>query len=362
MSKAFDSLNHDILLKKLYCYGIRGVNLLWFKNYLVNRQQFVSIDNVNSKLLTSKCGVPQGSILGPLLFSIYVNDMCNISELLNFIMFADDTSVFMSHRDLNILEREFNQELKKLVHWLQINKLVLNINKTHYMVFTNVHWDTSNFVIKIQETEIERVNRLKFLGVTIDEKISWNEHIGCICNTLSKNIGILNKLKFFPQDILLMLYHFLVSPYLNYCILMWANSTTKNVDRVFKLQKRAIRIITHSKYLAHTTPLFARLKIFNIYDMYKFQSAIFMYMCSHKVLPASIMSYFNVNSSIHNYFTRSNRNYNIPCARTTLFQKSILYNGPKIWNEIPNHIKTSLSLNIFKKKYKLYLFQTNYVQ
>ena len=152
-----------------------------------------------------------------------MNDLCKISERLNFIQFADDTSVFMTHDDPHTLMENFNQELQKLFDWLLVNKLVLNVNKTKYMVFTkrNIEY---NFEIKIGNEYIERVSSLKFLGVTIDSALSWHEHIGVICNTVSKSIGVINRLKFFPQSILKLLYNAIILPHLNYCNIAWANS------------------------------------------------------------------------------------------------------------------------------------------
>ena len=137
LSKAFDSLDHHILLDKLYCYGMRGVVHKWFQSYLNNRKQFVSSNGFKSQLMTIKCGVPQGSILGPLLFILYVNDICNVSNRFNLILYADDTSVCMSNTDIEVLQQQFTSELHKLAHWLEVNKLVLNINKTNYVIFSN---------------------------------------------------------------------------------------------------------------------------------------------------------------------------------------------------------------------------------
>ena len=130
------------------------------------------------------------------------------------------------------------------------------------------------------------------------------------------------------------------------------------MDRIFKLQKKAIRIISHSNYLAHTKPIFSCLKILTVFDMYLLQCAIFMYLCSKKMLPISLLNHFCRNDSIHTYETRNASNYHIPQARTTVFQKSIFFNGPKIWNNIPEMIKTSPSFNLFKRRYKQYLLAT----
>ena len=158
-----------------------------------------------------------------------------------------------------------------------------------------------------------------------------------------------------PKNILMMLYNTLILPFLNYCILAWANCTNFNMNRLFRLQKKAIRIINHSEYLAPSMPIFLNLKLLNIYDMYNFQIAIFMYMCFKNVLPPSNLSHFKLTSTVHEHRTRNCNNFNLPCTRTSAFHKSIFVNGPQIWNNLPNHIRESPSLIVFKRRYKTFL-------
>ena len=135
LKKAFDTVNHNILLKKLYHYGIRGNLFKWFESYLTNRSQYVLFNGIKSDIRDVTCGVPQGSILGPLLFIIYINDFSGVSDKLFYVLFADDTNVFLSGKDINILIDTIQFELTKLHDWLLANKLTLNIAKTHFMIF-----------------------------------------------------------------------------------------------------------------------------------------------------------------------------------------------------------------------------------
>ena len=173
LSKAFDTVNHDILFDKLSFYGIRGLPLDWLKNYFLNRFQYVEYNGSSSFYNTIKCGVPQGSILGPLLFLIYINDICNASEFLEFILFADDTNLFLSHDDLSYLNTIINLELDKLSIWLQTNKLSVNTNKSNYFVFKSRQGrQPLDLNLKINKCNLNQVSEVVFLGVVLDEHLS----------------------------------------------------------------------------------------------------------------------------------------------------------------------------------------------
>ena len=170
LAKAFDTVNHEILLRKLDHYGVRGIVNKWFKNYLTGRKQIVKYKSVQSQSLTITCGVPQGSVLGPLLFLIYMNDVSRCSKKLSFILFADDTNLFYSHKNVDILYNTMNQELKNITSWLSCNKLSLNVKKTHFMVFKTKRKKLDQvFEIKINDQQIDKVNYTKFLGLYIDD-------------------------------------------------------------------------------------------------------------------------------------------------------------------------------------------------
>ena len=182
--------------------------------------------------------------------------------------------------------------------------------------------------------------------------LSWHIHIEFICNKLSKIVGILNKLKHFPCNILLMIYNALFLPHLNYCNIAWANSNDYCMTRLYKLQKKAIRIVSKSSFLAHTKPIFQRLKTFNVFELNDFNIAVFMFLCHKGAIPASLLNTFHINSEFHTYNTRQSSNFHIPLIRTKVSQNSIFYKGPIIWNGLPSHVKLSPSLNTFKRRYK----------
>ena len=276
-SKAFDTINHNILLYKLCHYGIRGIALEWFRDYLSNRKQFVNINGHESHSKLISCGVPQGSILGPLLFILYINDLQNSSQILSFIFFADDSNLFLSHRDPHTLIDTMNNELKLVQAWIHANKLSLNVDKTHYMLFSNSLKLLPNHIM-INGINLLQVEYTKFLGLYIDNDLSWKSHINYLSKLLSRNTGILNKLKYyFPTNIVLSIYSTLISPYLNYGSLAWGNCTKVLLDKLFLIQKRAIRNVNHAGYLSHTNDLFRNNNILKITDLFVYNIGIFMY-------------------------------------------------------------------------------------
>ena len=359
LSKAFDTIDHQTLLYKLNVYGIRGMALSWFKDYLHNRQQYVSFKTQDSHKQIINCGVPQGSILGPLLFIIYINDIINSSKLLNFVIFADDTSVFYSHSNFNHLINLLNRELSRISQWFKCNKLSLNISKTNFMHFSKINSRRDNFVLTIDGLPLAEKHSTKFLGVTLDSNLSWNEHIHNVHTSAARNIGILYKMKeFVSEKSLLILYNSLVLSHINYCNVIWGNCSLTKINSLLLLQKRAVRTITNSGYLAHTEPLFNRLKTLRTHDIHSFQTGVFMYKYTNNQLPELFHNYFDLNSNIHTYPTRRSSDFHLENPKTILAQKSIRHHGPDVWNSLPNNIKQCLTLSNFKDLFKTYILST----
>ena len=276
LSKAFDTLDHHILLKKLNNYGIEGPALDWFSSYLPGRQQYVELDGVSSSFSQLSTGVPQGSILGPLLFLIYMNDIPNASTFFKYVLYTDDTTLFSTINISAEATHEIDNHISKVCDWLAVNKLSLNVKKTKYIVFHAINKNMEGVIpeFSINGIIMERVQSFNFLGIFVNEHMFWKTHIYIVANKLIKFSGILNKLKrFLPRYILRTLYFSMVQSRLTYGILAWGFG----YQRFVKLQKRFKRIITLSTYNAHTEPLFKNFEILTIKNLFDFNCLKFVY-------------------------------------------------------------------------------------
>ena len=306
LSKAFDTLDHTILLDKLLYYGIRSTAYNLLRSYLANREQFVELNDTASKTLPIVTGVPQGSILGPLLFLIYINDFPLSSNFFKFIMYADDTTLYSQFDNARIanhvIELEINNELTNINDWLKINKLALNIKKYKYMISTKAYSEPKKLELKIDNINIEYVNFFNFLGLTIDSRLTWENHTINMSNKCLRIIGTLNRIKYFvPLNIRLMLYNTLILPHLNYCVTAWGYQC----NRIIKLQKKAIRTVMISSYNAHTEPFFKNLKLLKIQDILTLQTLKIYHKFRNNNLPNYIQNWpLFQNSNIHNHNTR----------------------------------------------------------
>ena len=352
LKKAFDTVSHDILLKKMYAYGIRGNAFKLLKSYLTGRTQYVIYDGVKSDTLPIKCGLPQGSILGPLLFICSMNDIGNISDFLYTILYADDTSVLLNGKDYAHLIGLLNTELEKVSIWLKANKLSLNVKKTYYVVFprSRIKTDAHAF-ITMDKVCLQRTDSFKYLGVIIDHKLNWTQHIAYVKNKISKGIGIMYRTRScLTKRSLKNLYYSYIYPYLIYCIEIWGISPQTHLNPLLLMQKKIVRIMTFSSYYAHTAPIFRDLEILTIDQLIVHRIGTVMYKFNYGLLPDVLNTMYRKNCEIHSYNTRSKNMFRISSGTQTFSNISA-----RIWNSLMVNLDIDVSLIKFKESLKQYL-------
>ena len=269
LSKAFDSLCHYILLEKLAYYGVQNKAKDLLESYLSNRKQFVQIGEIVSQVKPISMGVPQGSVIGPLLFNIVINDIIKSSTKFSFILYADDTTLNSTLDTFGTnqvdIEKSIIIELQNILKWLDVNKLCLNVSKSKFMLFHMPQKVIPCLSFSINGLQIENVYNFNFLGLTINCHLDWKPHLNSIGIKIARVIGLLRKLKYtLPTQVLQSIYNSLILPHMHYALLAWGTQCNK----IELLQKKALRVIFSKSPIAHTEPLLKIMSQPKLSDLY----------------------------------------------------------------------------------------------
>ena len=314
------------------------------------RYQYVYVNNTASEKLPLQYGVPQGSILGPLLFVVYINDLPFICSFAKFILYADDANIIISENNIAELQNKIELLLEKLQSWVNVNGLKLNIQKTKYMIFSNV--EKTDLNIKIKSTPISRSRCEKFLGILVDDSLSWTDHINGLASKISRNVGILYKLKgIVPESVLRTLYNSFVQSNLNYCSTVWGLKSKHSVEKVFRVQKKAIRAIENrfnnffynketKETACHTKDIFARNKLLSVHNLIAKNTLSTMHKICMNLAPRPILNMFHKYGKLPENSRRAPMIFEVPFNRLRSADKSLPYIGPKFYNDFANLVNT----------------------
>jgi hypothetical protein len=361
LRKAFDMLNINILLNKLQLYGCSKNTVNWFSSYLNGRSKKICVNNNYSEAELIMNGVPQGSILGPLMFILYINDLpCHIKDC-DTEMYADDTSVTCIAKSISELQVKLSDTVNVISNWCKENRLIINVSKSYYMVLCSrqkrIHLESSVLNISLYGKEIMYKDCIKVLGLYIDHHLTWKNHIEQLCVKLSKLIGLLYRIRFYlDRDTNVLFYNSYVLPHLDYAINVWGGASNCYIDKVQVLQNRAARTVLNVNYGSSSQLNLKELQWMTVRQRYDYQVFLLLFKVFNGLVPATL-NYFKLNHNVYNFRSTTSSLLHVPHPHMNLMKTSFQYRGALLWNSLPSSIRSIDKLAVFKTALKAYFRQ-----
>lgn len=360
LKRAFETIDRDILIKKLILYGLKDYALEWIKDFLTDRHHQTKVDNACSGKRVSRWGIPQGSVLGPLLFIIYVNDIHNVLKNSFVNLFADDTLISVSGKDFEQVTMSMNNELKMLYDWLCQNKLKLNNSKTKCMVIGSKancrKFNNSGFSLNINGEIIDYVSEIKYLGIILDQQLNFSNHVSYMCKKIAKKIGFFSRISVgLSHWTRMLVYNTIILPHFSYGCSLLISCTKEEVQRLQIQQNKAMRILLSCDIYTPITVMLQSLGWLNIEQCIRRANLVLIYKIEHNLQPSYLKFYIEKRSNFYNYDLRTKQHFNIPMVNTTSLQKTLFYDGVRLYNELPDNIKNARDLKMFTKGLLNYL-------
>ncbi len=362
LKKAFDTVDHAILCQKLVKYGMTHGVVKWFHSYLHDRTQCTVFEGHISSPRKVTCGVPQGSILGPLLFILYLNDLPSVLMNSTITMYADDTAIYYESNDMSELEVMLQEDMNLIYNWLCVNKLSLNVAKSKSMVFSLRTHDSNSLNITVCGQVLEEVTQYKYLGIFLDKKLNFDFHIESICSGAKKKLALLGRTrKFVTKESSLLLYKTLLLPVLDYGDVLYGTASIASLAKVQRIQNSACRIVLFADKRTHIVDLHRELNLLELHMRRKFHLDTLVFKCMHNLAPRYLCNLLESLNQITDVQTRAltQGNLKVPRTRTKTAEKSFSVRGPASWNSLSLILKECESLYSFKTAYWSTLIDTN---
>ena len=347
-----------MLIEKFKKYGIQDIALKWFENYLSDRTQEARFFNSTSTQKQNLCGVPQGTVLGPNLFIVYINDIVRSLEKCKIQLFADDTLVYLIGQDVAEVINTINQELETLYKWLTQNGLSLNTEKTKFMIIKskfNTISNTNHNGIFINGQRIEQVDQYKYLGVKVDEYLTFSKHAEYVTYKIAKKVNLMNRMSSYLSSwAKLTIYKTIILPHFNYCSSILSLLTLTEKGILQKKQNQAMRCILGCNRYTSVNTMLQNTGLLSVKQVLFLNTMTLIYKIKEKLIPENLLKNTRYITDVHNYPTRSREDFYVSMVSSNYSQNDLFHNGLIQYNNLPHDVKNSSTIQIFKRKCILY--------